>query len=184
MAFANQIRPDVPNQMGSFTPQNAEGLGVPWGKAMFNLPRYQMPGSSINFGGGFGPNQGGGGGGVQPTGGVKFSISRTASSDPVENIVNDVQNPLGGTNVDFSSMGQGQSQPQAGGLKQRMMGGAQASGQPNQYDPFAPIGIEKGNPAFTIGTPNFQQMSENQAGGPFAIQSLKNRLMAQQPVFI
>ena len=56
MAFANQIRPDVPNQLGSSTPQNNMGLGMPWGQAMFNLPRFQMPGSSINFGGGFGLN--------------------------------------------------------------------------------------------------------------------------------
>ena len=44
MPFKNQIRPDVPNQMGLSTPQNAQGLGMPGGQAMFNLSRFQMPG--------------------------------------------------------------------------------------------------------------------------------------------
>ena len=39
MAFKNQMPFGVPNQMNSFTPQNNEGLGVPWGQATFNISR-------------------------------------------------------------------------------------------------------------------------------------------------
>ena len=116
------LRGGVPNQIGSMTPQNNEGLGVPWGRAMFNLPRYQMPGSDINFTGGFNSPLGQSQLGMQPGGvgasNVRFSLTRQASSDPVKNIINDIQNPLGGMSLNFDS-GQGAPAP----LKQRMMGG-------------------------------------------------------------
>ena len=122
------LRGTTPNQMNSFTPQNNEGLGVPWGRALFNLPRYQMPGSQMNFGGGFGfggregPNQMGmqGGAGVAPVG-VNFSISRQASSDPVKNIINDIQNPLGGMTANFSGSKGGQLKSQMTGLESSAM---------------------------------------------------------------
>lgn len=79
----------VPNQLPSFTPQNNEGLRMPGNQAMFNLPRFQMPGTTVNFGG------------MMPAGNMSFSITRQASSDPVQNIINDIQNPLGNTNISF-----------------------------------------------------------------------------------
>jgi len=129
------LRGGVPNQMNASTPQNAEGLGVPWGKAMFNLPRYQMPGSTVNFGGGFGlsgdmagaPSQSQTG--MAPganIGNVRFSLSRQASSDPVQNIINDIQNPLGGMSLGFTGgggVGQGQDAPQPG-LRNKMLAGS------------------------------------------------------------
>jgi hypothetical protein len=100
----------TPNQLNSLTPQNNEGLGVGGGQAMFNLPRFQMPGSTIGFGGSFGPGQQqaqpGGVPGSASVGNVRFSISRQASSDPVQNIINDIQNPMGGMNINFGQGGQ------------------------------------------------------------------------------
>src|SRR3990167_1258251 len=178
--FANQIRPDVPNQLGSSTPQNNMGLGMPWGQAMFNLPRFQMPGSSINFGGGFGlngdmnregPNQMGmaPGGGQANIGNVRFSLTRQASSDPVQNIINDIQNPLGGMNLNFSGGGAPQQQapaPKPEGLKYSMIG------QDNPYaaamddqNRFGPYGNQSGN--MTPGSSFFGQgMSSFSQDGP------------------
>jgi hypothetical protein len=178
--------------MGSFTPQNAEGLGVPWGKAMFNLPRYQMPGSTVGFGGGFGLSgdmQGAPGQsqmGMQPganIGNVRFSMTRQASSDPVQNIINDVQNPLGGMKLGFEGGGGGGG----GGLKERMM---QPGMSANPYSMAEPMtGFSIGTPnfqdmafpssspqqsGFTVGTPNFQSIARS----PF---NLKSRML-QNPI--
>ena len=126
----------VPNQLGSSTPKNNEGLAMPWGQAMFNLPRYQMPGSQVNFGGGFnlsGDMQGAPGQsqmGMQPganIGNVRFSLNRQASSDPVQNIINDVQNPLSGMSLNFtngaaSPVAAEKPKPQGPGLREMMMG--------------------------------------------------------------
>lgn len=92
----------VPNQMPAMTGKNQEGLGVGGGQTMFNLPRFQMPGSSVNF-----------------------SISRTASSDPIKNIISDISNPLGGTSI---SVGGGEPPQQAPSLKQKMMANAPVAG--------------------------------------------------------
>ena len=163
----------VPNQMNSFTPQNNEGLGVPWNRAMFTLPRYQMPGSNINFGGGFGfggregSNQMGMASGVQPIG-VNFSINRQASSDPVKNIINDIQNPLGGMTTNFTGSG-GQQSP----LKNRMVGGDVQ--QSEQWTPLAPdvghSGIQamRGTMDQNLGAWNAMQEDQlrNQPWGPW-----------------
>lgn len=106
--------------MSLFTPQNNQGLGVPWGQAMFNLPRFQMPGSQIGFNGNFGMSQGGVGNPQVPMGGVNFSLTRQASSDPVQNIINDIGNPLSGMSANF---GQAQQQASQSPLKQTMMNG-------------------------------------------------------------
>lgn len=99
-----------PQSLGLFTPQNGEGLGLPGGQTSFNLPRSGAPTPSMNF-----------------------SISRTASSDPVQNIINDIQNPLGGLNVTQQQQQQPQGMPGGGfGLRS---GGAPAN-------PFAPIGTD------------------------------------------
>ena len=85
-----------PGGISTMTPRNNEGLRMPNGQAMFNLPSMSpAPGTNVNFptnvpvGGGFG----------MPS--LKMSITRTASSDPVQNIINDIQNPLNSTNVDL-----------------------------------------------------------------------------------
>ena len=201
--FANQIRPDVPNQIPAFTQQNAEGLGVPWGKAMFNLPRYQMPGSTVNFGGGFnlmGDMAGAPGQsqmGMQPganIGNVRFSLNRQASSDPVQNIINDVQNPLGGMQLGFSGGG-GAAQGQGGALKQRMAGQGQGMSA-NPYSMAEPMtGFSIGTPnfqdmafpssspqqsGFTIGTPNFQSIARS----PFNLKSQMLQNPISGPVFM
>lgn len=78
-----------PQTLGLFTPQSGEGLGLPNGQVSFNLPRTSpAPGTSVNFPGGQVP-------------GFSFSVTRTASSDPVKNIINDIQNPLNSTNINF-----------------------------------------------------------------------------------
>lgn len=118
----------VPNQMPGFTPKNTEGLMMPNNQVMFNLPRFQMPGTQANFAGNFGP-QGAGAGWAQPTS-VNFSISRTASSDPVQNIINDIGNPLGGMTANFGQGGP--QQPQQQSLREQMMG--QSLGK-NSYGP-------------------------------------------------
>ena len=159
MAFKNQMPFGVPNQMNSSTPQNNEGLGVPWGNAMFNLPRYQMPGTQANFGGGFGMDQQqGGGGGVMPVGGVHFSINRQASSDPVQNIINDIGNPLGGMTANFGNAPATAPKPSKDSqLKTAMM-------QPNQlhnsaYDSqgFSPSGYDRSGRGYTGSVRNAPQ---------------------------
>ena len=179
------LRGGVPNQMNASTPQNAEGLGVPWGKAMFNLPRYQMPGSTVNFGGGFGlsGDMAGAPGqsqtGMAPganVGNVRFSLSRQASSDPVQNIINDIQNPLGGMSLGFTGGGgadQGQgalqrtSKAQLGGLKNTML------------PPDAGIG---GAPELGSGRAIAEGISTNTAAqfGQFGRPSAVPRYLAQQ----
>lgn len=128
-SFANRIPPGVPGQKDSMTPQNNEGLAVPWGQAMFSLPRSQMPGTTVGFNGGFGldmtgdmqtaPGQSQTGMAPQPVGGVRFSLTRQASSDPVQNIINDIQNPLGGANLQFGGGGAPPAAP--GDLKKKMV---------------------------------------------------------------
>lgn len=71
---------------GVSTPQNSEGLGLPDGSAIFNLPSYQPAGTEFNYNGQ-----------ITGTPGFNLSITRTASSDPVQNIINDYNNPLSGT---------------------------------------------------------------------------------------
>ena len=188
MPFKNQIRPDVPNQMGLSTSQNAQGFGMPGGRAMFNLPRFQMPGTTANFGGGFGlsSQNGGQNGGIQPAG-VRFSISRQASSDPVTNIINDIGNPLGGTNVNFSGDQQQQQHP----LKQRMMGsgGYGENGFTGQKptSQLSNLGFESqlpGNQGFESALPGWQGYGGGDAAqlgypsqSPFGM--LRNRMLAQ-----
>lgn len=191
------LRGGVPNQMGSFTPQNNEGLATPWGQAMFNLPRFQMPGSTVNFGGGF--NLGGDMSspmgqpqtGMAPganVGNVRFSLSRQASSDPVQNVINDIQNPLGGMSLGFSNGNAAPAQPMSP-LKQSMTGVPAPSANPfGQGEPMTGFGIGTPNFAnmarpdltsqqegFTIGTPNFQAIARS----PF---SLKSQMLSQ-PIF-
>lgn len=165
----------VPNQMAGSTPKNSEGLGVPWGQAMFNLPRYQMPGSNINFGGGFnmgsdmqaGPNtsQMGMAPGAN-IGNVRFSLTRQASSDPVQNIIQDIQNPLGGTSINF---GNANAQPQAEPtLREKMMaytpplGGETAGQADNPYG--AAMQLQK---AFGVAGSNQGQPSSYQNDGTY-----------------
>ena len=144
------------NQMSLGMDRQNEGLGVPWGQAMFNLPRYQMPGSTMNFNGQI-PMQ-------QP--GVNFTITRTASSDPVRNIMEDFQNPLGGMTVNMGPQ-QAQPQPQQNPLRD-MMVGSPAGGSYPPYDQSAMSGV--GFPGYSalsnIGFPNQRS--------PFA---LKSRMM-------
>lgn len=89
MAFRQGQQPGLfgPPMLGAVTPQNNEGLGLPNGQAMFNLPRTS---AAMNLGL-EGINA------MAPS--LKFSIQRTASTDPVQNIINDMQNPLGGINI-------------------------------------------------------------------------------------
>ena len=84
-----------PPQIGGGLSAMTQGLGLPNGQAAFNLagvqgdaapPQVQM--GSFNPG----PNTVG-------NGGFKVNITRTASSNPVQNIINDMQNPLGGTTI-------------------------------------------------------------------------------------
>lgn len=70
---------------GVSTPQNSEGLGLPDGSAIFNLPSFQPAGTDFNYNGN-----------ITGTPGFNLSITRTASSDPVQNIINDYNNPLSG----------------------------------------------------------------------------------------
>jgi len=102
MAF--RFGPFGPSSLGTFTSQNTEGLGFPNRQVMFNLPRFQAPGMTFNAGGNFS----GGGGGV---GGLKFSITRQASSDAVQNILNDVINPLSGSEINIGGGDSGGSAP-------------------------------------------------------------------------
>jgi len=108
---------------------NDEGLGMPWGEAMFNLPRYQMPGTNVNFDGGFnlsgdmqkeGVDQTGMAPGAN-IGNVRFSLKREASSDPVKNIINDIQNPLGGVNLSFEGDAAPQPPLPQRSLKEQML---------------------------------------------------------------
>ena len=176
---------NVPNQMNSFTPQNNEGLGMPWNQAMFNLPRFQMPGSQINFGGGFGfggregPNQMGMASGVQPVG-VNFSINRQASSDPVKNIINDIQNPLGGMTANFSGMGGG-----GGGRLKSQMTGLQSSAMPEPikspgWDYYNQSMANGGN-AVPIQAPGWdyynQAVSQGLAGPPFGLRTRMTQMV-------
>jgi hypothetical protein len=152
-SFANRIPPGVPGQKDSMTPQNNEGLAVPWGQAMFSLPRSQMPGTTVGFNGGFGldmtgdmqtaPGQSQTGMAPQPVGGVRFSLTRQASSDPVQNIINDIQNPLGGANLQF-----GGNAPAASPLKKSMVaGGGGGSGYDSQG--FSPSGYDRSGRGYT-----------------------------------
>lgn len=91
-----------PPQIGGSVPQMAQGLGLPNGQAVFNLsgfkntapapevaiPSFAAPGSSF-----------------------KLNITRTASSDPVQNIINDIVNPLGGSKIDMAPAPAPQQQP-------------------------------------------------------------------------
>lgn len=110
-----------PQTLGLFTPQNNEGLGLPGGQVSFNLPRTSpAPGTNVNF-----PQN-------MPTGypGVSMSITRTASSDPVKNIIADIQNPLNSTNVNFKNTAGGG----AGGSQGMPSLSAPAPGTVPRYD--------------------------------------------------
>jgi hypothetical protein len=140
-----------PQSLGMFTPQNNEGLGLPGGQVSFNLPRTApAPGTTVNM-----PQ------GMPAGGGMNFSVSRTASSDPVQNIINDIQNPLNSTNINFTP--QAAPKPQVPGFA--MQG-------PAPQDPFTPLGA-RGDSPFTIGTPNFQQgaLGANPALTSFGLRS-------------
>lgn len=138
------------NQMSLNVPQGNEGLGVPWGQAMFNLPRYQMPGSTLNVGGQVPMPQGQ----MQPTE-MNFSITRTASSDPVANIIKDIQNPLGGTNVNF-----GQQNTLKDAQQNTLKGAMLQSAAPDAYPPLDPGALAG------LGFPGYSAMQS-----PFALKS-------------
>ncbi len=166
------LRGGVPNQINAKVPQNAEGLGVPWGRAMFNLPRFQMPGSTVNFGGGFGLSGDMGSPlgqsqlGMQPganIGNVRFSLSRQASSDPVQNAINDIQNPLGGMSLGFQNAGAGQGQ---GGLRQQMTGQGQG-GNGGLGDLGLGVGGALQNEVNQgVSVPNFENFNNPMSSGP------------------
>ena len=141
------------NQMSLGMDRQNEGLGVPWGQAMFNLPRYQMPGSTMNFNGQI-PMQ-------QP--GVNFTITRTASSDPVKNIINDMQNPLGGMNVNMGPQAAPQ-QANPSALKGAML--SQPQDMPMDNSALSGLGFPGYSALSNIGFPNQRS--------PFA---LKSRMM-------
>ena len=190
------LRGGVPNQMNASTPQNAEGFGVPWGKAMFNLPRYQMPGTNVNFGGGFnlsgdmnreGPNQMGMAPGAN-IGNVRFSLNRQASSDPVQNIINDIQNPLGGMSLGFTGgggtgQGQGTSKAQPGGLKNRMtppdtgIGGAPELGSTQALAEGISTNTAAQYGQFGRPSPVPQYLAQQYTASPM---SLRTQMLAQQ----
>ena len=148
------------NQMSLGMPQGNEGLGVPWGRAMFNLPHYQTPGSTLNFGGNFGAPQTQS---LSPTG-VDFSITRTASSDPVKNVIGDMQNPLGGMNVNFQPAAPQQANPSA--LKGAMLSAPAQDYAPMDNGALSGLGFPGYSPLSEIGFPNQRS--------PFA---LKSRMM-------
>lgn len=142
-------------QMGNAsTPQNNEGLGLPGGQAIFNLPRTgNVPGTTVNF-----PSGQVGGQGGSP--GLKFSITRTASSDPVQNIINDISNPMSGANIDIAQTGATPAQP-------RRSLSSQPGSQPGVFaNDFYPTSVS-GPPNFPIGVPNFQNMWEQQGRNSF-----------------
>ncbi len=174
------------NQLPTATPQNTEGLGVPWGRAMFNLPRYQMPGTNVNYNGNFGMGGGGEGGAPQPIGGVHFTITRQASSDPVQNIISDIQNPLGGANINFSPTSGGGG---GGPLRQQMTQAppkAPPMGSNIGFGAASPMGIDTSTQALASGgavdtsTQALAQAGMPQMyrqGSPF---SLRTRMLQQQ----
>mgnify|MGYP001613074502 CR=1 FL=1 len=138
-----------PQSLGTFVPQGGEGLGLPGGGVSFNLPRTApAPGTSVNMPGGMVGGQGG-----APS--LKMSITRTASSDPVQNIINDIINPLNSTNVDLSPPDAQAQKPQSGM--------SSLPGAP-PINPFTPIGA-RGDSPFPIGVPNFQQWGQQQQPG-------------------
>ncbi len=145
-----------PTMQSSITPQNNEGLGLPGGQAIFNLPRTgNVPGTTVNFPSG-------------QVGGLKFSVTRTASSDPVQNIINDISNPLSGANIDIGGMGQGQPGPTgAAPIQHPPTLGSRQGGQPGVFgNDFYPTSVS-GPPNFPIGVPNFQNMWQQQGGNSF-----------------
>ncbi len=150
-----------PQSLGFFTPQNNEGLGLPGGQAVFNLPRTgNVPGTSVNF-----PSGQVGGGGQ-----MNLSITRTASSDPVQNIINDISNPLSGANINLTPS-QAPKQQQSGGFT----AAATPPSNPFANDQWAPIGA-RGNTPGTIGTPGFANWLQGGAAqqAPFG---LRNRMI-------
>lgn len=144
MAFRQGQQPGLfgPPMLGAVTPQNNEGLGIPNGQASFNLPRTaaNLGLEGINA--------------MAP--GLKFSISRTASSDPVQNIINDMQNPLGGTNIGMQPTAMKPAAPPPPGLSD--LGGV----NPWRSQTMAPPGQQAGVPwAPTMAPPgqNLGQMA-------------------------
>lgn len=131
MAFANQIRGDVPNQMSLPTQQNKPGLGI-WGRAMFNFPRFQTPGAMGNFLSQFGPPNPGEQADLTSNGqageGAKFSINRQVPNDPIGGIMGDMATQLRDLNMGLGGVngsgGVPQQLPQqpTPGLKSVMLG--------------------------------------------------------------
>jgi len=85
--------------LGHQVPQMSEGLGLPGGQALFNLPSSFTPGQTSDI------NLEGFPQGTQ----ANINVRRTASSDPIKNILGDLANPLSGTAVNFSPGVPGQS---------------------------------------------------------------------------
>ena len=152
-----------------------------------------MPGSEVNFTGGFSNPLGQSQLGMQPGGGVgasnvRFSMTRQASSDPVKNIINDIQNPLGGMKLNFDS---GQAAPAS--LKQSMMGGDMATTGPNGFTGQKPtsalsgLGFEPqlpGGQGFTPtlpGTQGFGGGTPDQLGYPSQAPFGLRGMMLMQP---
>ena len=83
-----------PPQVNGWTDPFKQGLGLPNGQALFNAggmaSNAAPPQVNINPG----ADRVG-------QGGFKINVTRTASSDPVQNIINDIQNPLGNTNLNI-----------------------------------------------------------------------------------
>ncbi len=127
-----------PGGISTMTPRNDEGLRMPNGQAVFNLPRMPpAPGTNVNF-----PTNVPMGGGSFGMPNLKMSITRTASSDPVQNIINDIQNPLNSTNVNFEPAQAPANSPQSGGISMR-----QNPNQGGQPFPSAMSNIGFGNPS-------------------------------------
>lgn len=183
--------------VNSFTPQNNMGLGLPNGKVAFNLPRYQMPGTNVKFGGGFNlgadmtPN--GSMAGMAPNaniGNVRFSLNRQTSSDQTQNIINDIQNPLGGVSVGFEQgtatpaptpppQEPAQKGPYQPNLRELMMMSQEAQGGP--LNPYAKA-MQLQNTFGVAGT-NRGQPSSFQNDGTYGsiAAGLRNRMTGYNP---
>ena len=149
--------------MGAQMPQGGDGgLGI-GNQAMFNLPRGLE---------GFGQV----GGMNAPSPSLKFSIQRSASSDPLQQMMNNFQNPLG-FSMDFSQMAPMAPKPQP----QRQMPGLM--NDPNAYDPWR-HGATMAPPGQFAGQDFRQTMGIPGQAPKFP---LKNKMMMgiqQPPVFL
>ena len=111
------------NQMSLGVPQANSGLNSPWGNAMFNMP-------------------------VQPTA-MNFSVSRAASTDPVQNMMRDMNNPMGGMTFNFAQQPMQAQAPQESPLKRGMLAAPPAE----DYPVFDRSGLSN------IGFPGYSGMS-------------------------